>query len=56
MTYKLICLDMDGTLLNNNKKISDRTKEAIKKAHKKGVKIAISTGRILLQQNIMLIY
>ncbi|CAG7839679.1 HAD family hydrolase [Clostridium novyi B str. ATCC 27606] len=46
MTYKLICLDMDGTLLNNNKKISDRTKEAIKKAHKKGVKIAISTGRI----------
>lgn len=46
MTYKLICLDMDGTLLNNNKKISDRTKKAIKEAHKKGVKIAISTGRI----------
>ncbi|AYF53528.1 Cof-type HAD-IIB family hydrolase [Clostridium botulinum] len=46
MTYKLICLDMDGTLLNNNKKISDRTKKSIKEAHKKGVKIAISTGRI----------
>ncbi|KEI03302.1 Cof-type HAD-IIB family hydrolase [Clostridium botulinum] len=46
MTYKLICLDMDGTLLNTNKKISDRSKRAIKKAHEQGVKIAISTGRI----------
>lgn len=46
MTYKLICLDMDGTLLNSEKKISIRNKEAIKKANDKGVKIAIVTGRI----------
>lgn len=48
MAYKLICLDMDGTLLDTNKKISDRTKNAIKKAHEKGVKIAISTGRVFI--------
>lgn len=48
MTYKLICLDMDGTLLNSNKKISDKTKNVIKKAHEKGVKIALSTGRVFI--------
>nr|WP_272508961.1 Cof-type HAD-IIB family hydrolase [Clostridium ganghwense] len=42
----MICLDMDGTLLNDDKIISERNKEAIKKAHDKGVKIAISTGRL----------
>lgn len=46
MTYKLICLDMDGTLLNSEKEISIRNKEAIKKASDKGVKVAIATGRI----------
>lgn len=46
MAYKLICLDMDGTLLNDRKEVSDRNKEAIKMAHDKGVKIAISTGRV----------
>lgn len=46
MGYKLICLDMDGTVLNSEKKISKENKDAIKKAHDKGIKIAISTGRI----------
>ncbi|MCY6958961.1 Cof-type HAD-IIB family hydrolase [Clostridium brassicae] len=46
MGYKLICLDMDGTVLDDKKKISHRNKEAIKRAHDKGVKIAISTGRV----------
>ncbi|MCY6483159.1 Cof-type HAD-IIB family hydrolase [Clostridium aestuarii] len=48
MEYKLICLDMDGTLLNDEKTISIRNKEAIKKAHDKGVKIAICTGRLFI--------
>lgn len=30
MSYKLICIDMDGTLLNNKHEISERNKEAIK--------------------------
>lgn len=43
--YKLIALDMDGTLLNEDKEISLRNKVAIKKAREKGVKVVISTGR-----------
>ena len=43
--YKLIAIDMDGTLLREDKTISDRTKEAIKKAIEKGVKIVLASGR-----------
>lgn len=43
--YKLVALDMDGTLLNQNQKISDRVKKAISDARKKGVKIILSSGR-----------
>ena len=46
MKYKLICTDMDGTLLNDNKVISEKNKEAIKKACDMGVKVAVCTGRI----------
>ncbi|WP_288222072.1 Cof-type HAD-IIB family hydrolase [uncultured Clostridium sp.] len=43
---KLICIDMDGTLLNSNHEVSDRTKEALRKAKELGVNIAITTGRL----------
>ncbi|NEU03787.1 MULTISPECIES: Cof-type HAD-IIB family hydrolase [Clostridium] len=46
MKYKLLCTDMDGTLLDNDKMVSEGTLDAIKKAHNKGAKIAITTGRI----------
>lgn len=46
MNYKLICIDMDGTLLSSNRKISERTKTALKKAEALGIHIVISTGRI----------
>lgn len=46
MTYKLICMDMDGTLLNDQKIISKKNIEIIKKACEKGVKVAVCTGRI----------
>ena len=46
MTYKLVCIDVDGTLLNHKHKITKRTKEIILKAHKLGVHIVISTGRM----------
>ncbi|KAJ51743.1 hypothetical protein BD780_003297 [Clostridium tetanomorphum] len=45
--YKLIALDMDGTLLNSNKNISKENLTAIKNAKKLGVKIVLSTGRPL---------
>ena len=43
--YRLLVLDIDGTLTNNKKEITPNTKAAIKKAQEKGVKIVIATGR-----------
>ncbi|MDF2612892.1 MAG: Cof-like hydrolase [Clostridia bacterium] len=43
--YKLIAVDMDGTLLKEDKTISDRTKQAICKAKQKGVKVVLASGR-----------
>lgn len=51
MKYKMICTDMDGTLLNTNKEISDKTKETIKIAHEMGVHIVLSTGRMFNSAN-----
>lgn len=46
MSYKLICIDMDGTLLNEKHEVSEFDKEMIKRATEIGVKVAITTGRI----------
>ena len=35
--YKLVSLDMDNTTLDNNHRISAKTRETLEKAHKKGV-------------------
>lgn len=43
--YKLIAIDIDGTLLNNDKKILDETKNDIIKSYKNGCHIVIATGR-----------
>lgn len=43
---KLICIDMDGTLLNSNHEISERNKKALRQAKELGVNIAITTGRL----------
>lgn len=43
--YKLIALDMDGTLLREDKTISETTREAIKQAKAKGVKVVLASGR-----------
>lgn len=43
--YKLIALDMDGTLLTSEKKISKNTKKALIKAEEKGVKVVLASGR-----------
>ena len=45
--FKLIALDMDGTLLKGDNTISQETKKAIKLAKDKGIKIVITTGRPL---------
>lgn len=43
--YKLIALDMDGTLLREDKTISKNTNKAIQRAKSKGVKVVLTTGR-----------
>lgn len=45
--YKLIALDMDGTLLTSDKIITENTKNAIKAAENKGIKIVLASGRPL---------
>ncbi|MPQ43870.1 Cof-type HAD-IIB family hydrolase [Clostridium tarantellae] len=45
--YKLIAIDMDGTLLNSNRQVSKENIEVIKKAVAKGTKVVITTGRSL---------
>ena len=43
---KLIICDMDGTLLNENKEISAKNREAIRYAKSRGVDFSLCTGRI----------
>lgn len=43
--YKLFATDLDGTLLTNNKKISDGNLRAMRDLHEQGVEVAICTGR-----------
>lgn len=45
---KLLALDLDGTLLNGQKKVSEGNKKALEAAKEKGVKIVITTGRPLM--------
>ena len=45
MDYKLIVLDIDGTLTNSKKEITPRTKEALIKIQEQGVYVAIASGR-----------
>ena len=43
--YKLIGLDMDGTLLNSKKKITPENMAAMEKAFDQGKEVVLSTGR-----------
>lgn len=48
----IIALDLDGTLLNKEQKVSDGNREAIQYAISKGYEIMISTGRALANVNV----
>ena len=45
MKYKLLVIDVDGTLLNDQKEITAHTRSAIMKAQQMGVHIVLSSGR-----------
>lgn len=48
MSVKIIATDLDGTLMSpDHITITERTKNALLKAHSRGIKIAIATGRTL---------
>ncbi|MGN0158828.1 MAG: Cof-type HAD-IIB family hydrolase [Brotaphodocola sp.] len=44
---KLIALDLDGTLLNSQKRLSERNENALKECIRRGIEIVPCTGRIL---------
>lgn len=45
MKYKLLVLDVDGTLLNDAKEISKRTLATLRKVQQMGVRIMLASGR-----------
>ena len=45
MKYKLLVLDVDGTLLNDKKEITPRTHAALLKAQQMGVHVVLASGR-----------
>ena len=45
MAYRMIVLDLDGTLTNRDKVITPRTKEALMKLKSQGGTIVLASGR-----------
>jgi Cof subfamily protein (haloacid dehalogenase superfamily) len=45
MDYKLIAVDVDGTLTNSRKEITPRTRYALLEAQKQGKRVVIASGR-----------
>lgn len=47
LKYRLLALDLDGTLLNSRKEVTPAVKQALKWAKNRGVRVVLSTGRIV---------
>lgn len=45
MEYRLLVLDIDGTLTNSKKEVTSKTREALIKVQEQGVYVAIASGR-----------
>ena len=45
MKYKLIVLDLDGTLTNSKKEITSRNKETLIRVQEQGVRLVLASGR-----------
>lgn len=45
MVYRVLVLDIDGTLTNSKKEITDATKRALRQAQERGVKVVLASGR-----------
>ncbi|RAK07458.1 HAD superfamily hydrolase (TIGR01484 family) [Halanaerobium saccharolyticum] len=44
--FKMLCLDIDGTLLNSEHQISSKTKRMIKEAVKRGILVILVSARM----------
>ena len=44
--YKLIAIDIDGTLLNSKSELTERTIDVLKRASEKGIYIVLTSGRM----------
>lgn len=47
LRYRLVALDLDGTLLNSRKEITPRTRAALQAVQQRGVLTVVATGRTL---------
>ena len=47
--YKLIAIDIDGTLLNSYGEIGEENKKAIENAKEKGIKIVLASRKIITE-------
>lgn len=45
MKYKMIVLDLDGTLTNSKKEMTTRTRETLLAAERKGLRVVLASGR-----------
>ena len=45
MSYKMLVLDIDGTLTNSKKEITSKTKAAIRNLQEKGIAVVLASGR-----------
>ena len=45
MEYKLIALDLDGTLKTTDNRISEKTRDALIECQKKGMRVILASGR-----------
>lgn len=45
MKYKLVAIDLDGTLLRDNHEISEYSKRVLREIDRSGIKVVIATGR-----------
>ena len=43
---KLIALDMDGTMLDGESRLTERTKRALRAAQDAGIRVVAATGRM----------
>lgn len=46
MKYKLICLDIDGTLLDDKKHLDKEVRQAVRGASEMGIQIVLASGRM----------